>query len=273
MTEDALEGSIAFAGGGFMGGAIIAGLLARGLLAPSAIRVHEKLPDRRAALSEAHGVRVCADASLAVAGAALVVVAVKPQDFPALAAELRPVLSGEQTILSIMAGVTLAALKSGLGTEIVARAMPNTPGAIGEGFSGWTAAPAVRERSGAAIEAVLGALGRHAYFAEEKYLDMVTAVSGSGPGYVMLVVEAMIDAAVLVGLPRDVAREMVLQTVAGSARWAQQAGLHPAVLRDTVTSPGGTTAAGLRELEKAGVRAAFLSAVTAAWERSRALGG
>jgi pyrroline-5-carboxylate reductase len=273
MTENALDGSIAFAGGGFMGGAIIAGLLARGLLAPAAISVYEKLSDRRAALCEAHGVRICADAAAAVANASLVVVAVKPQDFPALAAELRPLLTSEQTILSIMAGVTLATLKSALGTENVARAMPNTPGAIGEGFSGWTAPSAVRERSGAAIEAVLAALGRHAYFAEEKYLDMVTAVSGSGPGYVMLIVEALIDAAVLIGLPRDIAREMVLQTVAGSARWAQQADAHPAVLRDTVTSPGGTTAAGLRELEKAGVRAAFLSAVTAAWERSRALGG
>src|SRR5579875_2066538 len=159
------------------------------------------------------------------------------------------------------------------GTELVARAMPNTPGAIGEGFTGWTCPPGMRERHGAAIAAVLDALGKHAYFADEKYLDMVTAVSGSGPGYIMMMIEALIDAAVLIGLRRDIAREMVLQTVAGAARYAQITGEHPAVLRDAVTSPGGTTAAGLQRLEEAGVRAALMSAVVAAWERSRALGG
>ena len=273
MTASPLGGPIAFAGGGFMGSAMIQGLLARELVAPRQIGVFERLPERREELIARYDVRASDNARDAVAGARLVVLAVKPQDFPALGAQLQPLLHPDQTVLSIMAGVPLKALRAALGVARVARAMPNTPGAIGEGFTGWTAPAEVREAAGGAIGAVLDALGKHAYFGDEKYLDMVTAVSGSGPGYVMLMVEALIDAAVLVGLPRDVAREMVLQTVAGSARWAQQSGAHPAALRDTVTSPGGTTAAGLQRLEEAGVRAAFASAVVAAFERGRALGG
>jgi len=273
MSDGTALRSIAFAGGGFMGSAMVQGLLARGTLQPEQIAVYELLPERRQQLAERYGVRATASAAEAVTGADLVVLAVKPQDFPALAAELRPLLGSRQPVLSIMAGVTLTALRERLGTELVARAMPNTPGAIGEGFTGWTCPPGMRERHGAAIAAVLDALGKHAYFADEKYLDMVTAVSGSGPGYIMMMIEALIDAAVLIGLRRDIAREMVLQTVAGAARYAQITGEHPAVLRDAVTSPGGTTAAGLQRLEEAGVRAALMSAVVAAWERSRALGG
>lgn len=264
---------VAFAGGGFMGGAMIQGIVARGVARAGEICVCELLPARRDALAAEHGVRTTARLAEAVRGARLLVLAVKPQDFPTLGATLRSALQPEQTVLSIMAGVTSATLRDGLGHERVARAMPNTPGAIGDGYTGWTAAPRVFEENGALIGSVLDALGRHAYFADEKYLDMVTAVSGSGPGYIMLVIEAMIDAAVLIGLRRDQAREMVLQTVAGSARYAQSTGAHPAALRDAVTSPGGTTAAGLQRLEEAGVRAAFSSAIVAAWERSRALGG
>lgn len=266
-------GQVAFAGGGFMGGAIIRGLIARGVAEPAEIRVCDVIPARRAALAAEHGVRTTDDLAEAARGARLIILAVKPQDFPPLGATLRPILEPGQTVLSIMAGIPSARLREALGHQRVVRAMPNTPGAVGEGFTGWTAPAAVYTEDGALVGAALDALGRHIYFPDEKYLDMVTAVSGSGPGYVMLIVEAMIDAAVLIGLRRDQAREMVLQTVAGAARYAQLTGEHPAALRDAVTSPAGTTAAGLQRLEEAGVRAAFSSAIVAAWERSRALGG
>jgi pyrroline-5-carboxylate reductase len=171
-----------------------------------------------------------------------------------------------------MAGVTLSKLSSALGTQNVVRAMPNTPAQIGEGMTGWTALLAVSEAGRAGARAVFGSMGKEAFVPEEKYLDMVTAVSGSGPAYVFLFIEALVDAGVHVGLPRDLATTMALQTVLGSARYMEHAGRHPAELKNQVTSPAGTTADALRELEGHGLRAAVLEAVIAAYERSRALG-
>jgi pyrroline-5-carboxylate reductase len=151
--------------------------------------------------------------------------------------------------------------------------MPNTPLAIGHGYTVWTATPNITESELATVSNMFTALGGSAYFPDEKYLDMATAVSGSGPAFVMLFVEAMIDAAVLIGFKRDMATEMVLQTFAGAVRLAQESGDHPVMLRNAVTSPGGTSAAGLQALERNGVRAAIAEAIVAAHERSRALGG
>jgi pyrroline-5-carboxylate reductase len=172
-----------------------------------------------------------------------------------------------------MAGVSLATLRDGLGHEAIVRAMPNTPAQVREGMTVWTAAEAVSASAREDVQRVLGALGQELYVAEEKYVDMATAVSGSGPGFVFLTMEAMIDAAVHIGLRREMATEMVLQTVLGSARYAQASGRHLADLRNQVTSPGGTTAEGLLALEEAGVRAAFAQAIIAAYERTRQLGG
>jgi len=266
-------GRIAFLGGGFMGEGIIQGLIARGVSVPAELCVCDIVGARRVELSERYGVATTARHLEAVQDAGIIVVAVKPQEFEALSHELAGALHAKQIVLSIMAGVRIDAIRAKLGHERIVRAMPNTPGAIGEGFTGWTATPAIEADELTVIGAVLGALGGTAYFPEEKYLDMVTAVSGSGPGFVMLFVEAMIDAAVHVGLRRDVATEMVLHTFAGSARYALSNGRHPAELRNAVTSPGGTTAAGLFQLERAGVRAAIVEAVIAALEKSRALGG
>jgi pyrroline-5-carboxylate reductase len=248
-------------------------LLGRGVSEAANLRVCEVAPGRRSFLTERYGVHATAELAEALRDAAIVVLAVKPQDFEQLGHSLVHELHPHQVVLSIMAGVPLHSIHHHLQHERIVRAMPNTPGAIGAGFTVWTATPEVPAADLTRVEAVLGALGRTAFFDDEKYLDMATAVSGSGPGFVMLLVEAMIDAAVLIGFKRDMATEMVLQTFGGSISWAQATGLHPVQLRNAVTSPGGTTAAGLQAMERAGVRAAIGDAVVAALERSRALGG
>lgn len=264
---------LAFIGGGMMGEAIIAGMLDRGVAAPGDIAVCEISAQRREHLFATHAVAVTADASEAIGGAGLVVLAVKPQEFASASAGLAGALKPPQTAVSIMAGVTIATIQSALKHEAVARAIPNTPAQIGEGMTVWTATPAVDSDSREAIASVLSVLGRDICVSDEKYIDMATAVSSSGPAYVFLVMEAMIDAAVHIGLRRDMAETMVLQTVLGSARYAQTTGKPLPGLRAQVTSPGGTTAEGLLALEEAGLRAAFTRAILAAYEKAKKLGG
>jgi pyrroline-5-carboxylate reductase len=264
---------LAFIGTGVMGEAVIAALLQRGLAQPADITACDVSAQRREHLSQAYGVATADRAASAAAGADVIVLAVKPQDFPAVARDLRGKLATGQTVVSIMAGVSLAALREGLGHQAIVRAMPNTPAQIGEGMTVWTATEAVSASARNDIHRILGALGQELCVADEKYLDMATAVSGSGPAFVFLMMEAMIDAAVHIGLRREMATAMVIQTVLGSARYAQATGRHPADLRNQVTSPGGTTAEGLLALEEAGVRAAFAQAIIAAYERARQLGG
>jgi pyrroline-5-carboxylate reductase len=266
-------GRVGFVGGGFMGEGIVQGLIGRSVVEPGDVRVCEVAAGRRAFLAERYGINATGDLGDALADAHIIVLAVKPQDFEPLAHNLVHQLNARQVVVSIMAGVPIRTIHERLQHERIVRAMPNTPGATGAGFTVWTATADVPAADLERVEAVLGALGRSAYFADEKYLDMATAVSGSGPGFVMLMVEAMIDAAVLIGFKRDLATDMVLQTFAGSISWARATGLHPAELRNAVTSAGGTTAAGLQAMERAGVRAAIGDAVVAALERSRALGG
>jgi pyrroline-5-carboxylate reductase len=264
---------LAFIGSGVMGEAIIAAVLERRLAQPADVTACDTVAQRRGHLSQTYGVATADHAASVVAGSELIVLAVKPQEFPAIARELRGKLSAGQTVVSIMAGVSLAALRDGLGHEAIVRAMPNTPAQIGEGITVWTATEAVSAAARDYVRQVLGALGQELYVPDEKYVDMATAVSGSGPAFVFLMIEAMIDAAVHIGLRREMATAMVLQTVLGSARYAQASGRHLADLRNQVTSPGGTTAEGLLALEEAGVRAAFAQAIIAAYERARQLGG
>lgn len=258
-------------GGGFMGEAMVRAVLRAGLAAPADIVVCEQIPDRRQFLAQQHGVNVTAELGDVAAGEGLLVLAVKPQDCGSLA-PLGRALPPERTVVSIMAGVRLDTVRELLHHERVARVMPNTPAAIGAGVSVWTADPSVPEADRERIQGLLEAMGRQVYVADEKYLDMATAVSGSGPGYVYLLVEAFIDAAVALGFARDVASVLAIYTFLGSARYLEETGKHPAIARNEVTSPGGTTAAGLFELESAGVRAAFVRAVSAAYLRARELG-
>lgn len=264
---------LAFIGGGMMGEAIIAGVLNKGIAKPADIAACDIAPARRDYLSRTYGVNVSEDAVSASSGSDLVMLAVKPQEFAAAGRSLSSNLNGRQTVMSIMAGVTVDKIRSSLKHDAVVRAIPNTPAQIGEGMTVWTATDAVPEAARETVRSVLSVLGRELYVTDEKYIDMATAVSSSGPAYVFLVIEAMIDAAVHIGLRRDMAVPMVLQTVLGSARYAMETGKHPAEIRNQVTSPGGTTTEGLLALEDAGIRAAFFDAIEAAYEKAKELGG
>ncbi|HZP27246.1 MAG TPA: pyrroline-5-carboxylate reductase [Dehalococcoidia bacterium] len=265
--------NLAFIGGGVMANAIIGGILSKGVASADEIAVCEIVAARREQLEATHNVRACEDCAGAVAGADIVVLAVKPQEFAATAAELATHLTDDQAVMSIMAGVNIDTLSRSLGARAIVRVIPNTPAQIGEGFSVWTATEGVSAPVLEAIDRILSVLGQEVYVAEEKYVDMATAVSSSGPAYVFLVIEAMIDAAVHIGIRREMAMPMVLQTVLGSARYLQAVDKHPAEARNMVTSPGGTTTEALLVLEDAGLRAAFISAIEAAYEKAKQLGG
>ena len=264
---------IAFIGGGTMGEAMIGGILEAGLAAPSEIKVGEPLESRRAYLAEKFGLDVQARNPDAVNGADLVVLSIKPQNLPETLLELRSVLNDNQAAVSIIAGATMATLVEGLGHGAVVRVMPNTPAQIGAGMSVWTASDDVHQDKIDATRGILRTLGEELYVSDEKLIDMATALSASGPAYVFLFIESLIDAGVYLGMPRDVARKLVIQTVLGSARLVDESGRHPAELKDMVTSPGGTTAEALMAFEQGGFRGTVLEAVHAAYEKSKALGG
>jgi pyrroline-5-carboxylate reductase len=264
---------IGLIGGGFMGEALVSAALKHGVARPAEITVSDVARARRDLLASKYRVAVTDDNAAAAAGAQLVVLAVKPQEFAGVAAGLRGRLDGAQTVLTIMAGVPLASVADGLSHPAVVRVMPNTAAFVGQAMSVWTAAAAVPDEGRASALHLLEALGRALEVSDEKYLDMATAVSGSGPGFVFLFLEAFIDAAVHIGLRRDAAEELAAQTLLGSAVMARELGKHPAELRNMVTSPGGTTAAGLQVLEEAGLRGAIIDAVEAAYQRARELSG
>ena len=268
-----LQGKTTFIGGGAMGEAIIGSLIGKQLLSPTRICVSEPVPARREFLNNTYGVTTETDNAQAVNGASVVILAVKPQVLGLVMADLGGNLSQDALVVSIMAGVRIDTLQSGLGHDKIVRSMPNTPAQVGKGMTVWTDTAAVSETDRAAAQAILEAMGEAIYVAEEHYLDMATGLSGSGPGFVYFLLEALIDAGVHVGFSRDQAQQMVLQTVAGSVELMRQSGLHPADLRNRVTSPAGTTAAGTLVLERAGVRSALIDAVDTAYRRSKELGG
>jgi pyrroline-5-carboxylate reductase len=259
--------ALALVGGGRMGAALLGGLLGAGWSPGQLTVVEAAEPRRRQLEAEFPGVRVAAEPPGGGGGAVL---AVKPGDVPSAAAALAA--AGVDRVVSIAAGVRLAALEAALGDVPVVRAMPNTPALVGAGVTAIAPGSRAGEEDLAWAEEVLGAVG-HVVRVGEPLLDAVTGLSGSGPAYVFLVAEALIDAGVLVGLPRDLSATLAVHTLLGAARLLAETGDGPEALRAAVTSPGGTTAAGLRALEAAGVRAAFLDAVSAATERSKELGG
>lgn len=255
-----------------MGAALLGGLVDGGW-DPDDLVVAEIDAERRRELEQRHPkVRVVPSAAWAVADAGVVIVAVKPADVAATLEQVQASLGPRALVVSIAAGVTIGALEAAAPGRPVVRAMPNTPALVGRGVSAIAGGAHATDHDLALAERVLGAVGTVVRVAEPA-LDAVTGLSGSGPAYVMLVAEAMIEAGVLVGLPREVAVRLVVETLAGSAALLAQGEGTPEGLRAAVTSPGGTTAAGLRELERHGVRAAFLDAVAAATRRSRELGG
>jgi pyrroline-5-carboxylate reductase len=265
--------SIAVIGGGRIGEALVAGLIDK-RVEPGEIRVAEPVAGRAAELAQRYGVSVSGDVGAAARGAAIVVVAVKPNDVEAVAVDIAKVAidDTEQLVVSLAAGVRTERLEARLpeGSPVV-RVMPNTPMLVGAGMSAIAAGAFARPQHLERVSELLGSLGRVVTVAESQ-MDAVTAVSGSGPAYFFLVVEAMVDGAVSLGLPRDVATTLVAQTLVGAAAMLDGTGDSPVDLRAAVTSPGGTTAAAVRVLEGAGVRAAFIEALHAAARRSTELG-
>jgi pyrroline-5-carboxylate reductase len=262
---------LAFIGGGVIGEAMISGVLNNGLAKPQDVAACDILAQRRDHLSSTYSIKAVDRPAPTLESAQIVVLAVKPQEFATAARALS--LKPGQTVMSIMAGVTVQAIRAALKHDAIVRAIPNTPAQIGEGMTVWTATDAVPDAGRELVRSILAVLGQELYVDDEKYVDMATAVSSSGPAYIFLVMEALIDSAVHIGLRRDLAQRMVIQTILGSARYAQATGKHPADLRNQVTSPAGTTTEGLLALEKAGLRRAFMEAVRAAYEKAQRLGG
>ena len=263
---------IGIIGGGFMGEAFLRGILRADIAAPSAIAVAELIADRRLALAE-HGVRVTDDPESACIGADLVLLAVKPDDLAATARSLAGAIPADAVLVSIAAGTPLAEVQRHSGHRASVRVMPNLPAAIGEGAAVYLAAPELSDKQLARVRELLSGVATAVVeVADDEAVDLATALHGSGPAYVYLLIEAMVDSAVRLGMKRPDATELVLATVAGSARYAIATGEHAATLRNAVTSPGGTTAAALSELEAAGLRAAVDDAIEAAFTRALDLG-
>ena len=264
--------TIAIIGCGTMGEALVKGLLRQEVIDPEHIIATNPRPERGAELETQYGIRTTTDNVEAARQATLVFLSIKPQVMPRVLSELRGHLQDDALVFSIAAGVTIETIRQGLETNAIVRAMPNTPAQIGEGITMWTATDAVTAKQREYAETLLSALGKSVYATEEKELDMATALSGTGPAYVFLFMEAMIDAGVHLGFSRRIAEELVNQTVIGAARYAEQVGLHKATLRNQVTSPGGTTAEALYQLEKGGFRTVLSRAIWAAYVRATQLG-
>jgi pyrroline-5-carboxylate reductase len=265
------ERRIAVLGTGRIGEALISGLLSSGWRRPEDIVASSRRAERLVELAERYGIATTMDNVEAAAGAALVVVSVKPQDIEGLLGQIGPAISAEQTVLSVAAATPTAAIEGHLAAGVpVVRAMPNTPSTVHEGIAGLCAGAHADDAHVTLAEEALAHLGS-VVRVPERHMDAVTAVSGSGPAYFALLAEAMIEAGLLLGLSREISTQLVIQTMLGTAKQLRDEGLHPVELREMVTSPGGTTIAAIRELESAGVRAAFLNAIQAAMTRAREL--
>src|SRR5215475_7105086 len=262
---------IAVLGAGRIGESLISGLLSSGWREPSEVAATTRRAERVAELRERYGIEATLSNHDAAAGATLVVIAVKPQDIEGLLGEIGALVLPEQTVLSVAAAIPTSQIEARLANGVpVVRAMPNAPALVHEGIAGLCAGAHAGDEHLDLAEDVLTHLGAVARV-PETYMDAVTAVSGSGPAYFALLAEAMIEAGILLGLGRETSTQLVVQTMLGTAKLLRDEEIHPVELREAVTSPGGTTIRAIRELEQAGVRAAFLNAIQAAMERSREL--
>jgi pyrroline-5-carboxylate reductase len=264
---------IAFIGAGVMGESMIAGLLKKALVSPSQIVASHPREDRRRRLADRFGIETMESNREAAEGAGIVLLTIKPQVLQSVMRQLFGSLSPDQVVVSVIAGAPIETLVHGLGHDALARVMPNTPAQVGEAMSVWTTTPEVTGPQRRGVQAILGALGEELWVEEEKYVDMATALSGTGPTYVFLMMEALIDAGVHMGFPRRIAEQIVLQTVSGSVAFARDSGKHMAELRNMVTSPGGTSAEAIYQMEKGGLRTVLSRAVYAAYQRTQVLAG
>ncbi|MGH2462989.1 MAG: pyrroline-5-carboxylate reductase [Candidatus Limnocylindria bacterium] len=272
MARPSRQMQVGIVGAGVMAEAMIVGLLADRAVPQTALVASHPRRERRATLSAQHQIRVVARNRDAVADADIVVLAVKPQMLRAVMRELAGALGEGQVVLSIVAGATLRTLSTGLRHPAVVRAMPNTPAQIRKGIAVWAAAPACSAAQRDLARKVLRALGDERQVDDEGFVAMATALSGTGPTYLFAVMEALVDAGVHLGFPRELAHDLVAQTLVGSSQYAAASNLHPAQLRNAVTSPGGTSAAAIYELEKGRLRTVLSDAVWAAYRRTTELG-
>jgi pyrroline-5-carboxylate reductase len=262
----------AFIGGGNMGEALLKGLLSGLHVDPGRITATDILPERRSYLQATYGIMTSADNPQAVRQSDVIILAVKPQIMPEVLAAIAPVMSRDKLVISIAAGITLRALQSTLGAQHrVIRVMPNTPALVLSGAAGISPGQAATPQDVALVERIFGAVGRAVVVGDEM-MDAVTGLSGSGPAFVFALIEGLSDGGVLMGLPRQVATVLAAQTVLGAAQMVLETGKHPGELKDMVTSPAGTTIAGMHALESGGLRGLMMEAVRRATERSAALG-
>jgi pyrroline-5-carboxylate reductase len=264
--------TLSFIGSGMMAEAMIAGLLNQRLVKAEQIVAAGPRPERGEQLAARYSVRWTTDNEKAAEEGQIVILSVKPQVLNSVIPQVRGHLRRQDLGLSIVAGAPLQLLADGMAHAAFVRAMPNTPGQIGQGVTVWTATAEVSPTSLEQARAILGALGEEIFVDDEDYLDMATALSGTGPAYVFLFMEAMIDAGVHLGFSRRVATQLVMQTMQGAVAYARQSDRHVAELRNQVTSPGGTSAEALYHLEKGGLRTVISKAIWAAYQRSVALG-
>ncbi len=264
--------TIGFIGSGNMAEAMIKGILHKELVPPQSIFAADPRAERLAYLAEQYGIRTSTNNREVARAADVLVLSIKPQVLAKVMKGINLDVRADALVLSIVAGARIKVIVKGLRHAAVVRAMPNTPGQFGEGMTVWTSTPHVTDRQRNQAQTILRALGKEIWMEDEGYLDMATALSGTGPAYVFLFIEALIDAGVHMGFSRHVAQEMVIQTIKGSIKVVEELNRHPATLRNMVTSPGGTSAAALYELEKGGFRTILSKAVFAAYRRSVELG-
>ena len=255
-----------------MAESMISGLLSGERLEAAQIVASHPRAERREQLEADLGIRTTDSNGAAIDGADVIVLAIKPQMLRRVGSELAPVLRPDQLLISILAGPTSRALRNALGHEAIVRSMPNTPAQIGRGMTVWYATPQVSEMQRTQAAELLGSLGKQLQVDDEKFVAMATAVSGTGPAYVFLVMESLIDAAVHLGFPRHIAHDIVLETLEGGTAYAKDTGDHPAQLRNMVTSPAGTSAAAIHEMESGRLRTVLSEAVWAAYRRTDELG-
>lgn len=268
---------IAFVGCGVMAEAMIAGVLRKNLVAAEQIVASHPRANRRAELGEKYGIAVYESNGEAVEAVkqtddSVVALCVKPQRIGGVLSELGGVIAAHQTVASIVAGARIETISGALNNEKIVRAMPNTPSQIGAGITAWTCAEAVSEAERVRVKSLLTALGKELYVPTENMIDMATSLSATGPTYIFMVMEALTDAGVHLGFSREMSKELVQETMLGAVLFAMESHKHPAELRNMVTSPGGTSADAIYQMEKGGLRTVLSKAVYAAYQRAVALG-
>lgn len=277
MSKQKKNLGLAFIGCGVMGESMIAGMLRKGVVDAKNISASHPRESRRDELSERYGVNVFADnfeaaRSVAEHANSVIVLCVKPQRLAKVLADLEGVLQPSDLVISIIAGARIETLAEELGTAKVVRAMPNTPSQIGAGITAWTCTEAVGEDDRSHVREILSALGKELFVETENMIDMATSLSATGPTYIFMVMEALTDAGVHLGFSRDMAKELVQETMLGSVKFAIESHKHPAELRNMVTSPGGTSAEAIYQMEKGGLRTVLSKAVYGAFKRAVDLG-